>query len=52
MFALWFDVFNGCSLIKKLISKGMSNICYWEILMFSKLVLKINFSEWKFEEMH
>ena len=28
----------------------MSNICYWEQLMFSKLVGKVNFLERKFEE--
>ena len=38
--------------INMLISKGMSNICYWEKLTFSKLVGKVNFSERKFEEMH
>ena len=47
-----FDVFNGCSVVKKLIGKGMSNIYYQEKLMFSKLVGKVNFSERKFEEMH
>ena len=29
----------------------MSNICYLEILTFSKLFGKVNFSERKFEEM-
>ena len=29
----------------------MSNIYYWEKLMFSKLVGKVNFPETKFEEM-
>ena len=38
--------------INKLISKRMSNISYWEKLTFSKVVGKVNFSEWKFEEMH
>ena len=47
-----FDVFNGCSVVKKSIGKGMSNIYYREKLMFSKLVGKVNFSERKFEEMH
>ena len=52
MCVLLFDVFNGCSLVKKEIGKGMSNIYYWEKLTFSKLVGKVNFSERKFEEMH
>ena len=30
----------------------MSNIYYWEKLTFSKLVVKVNLSERKFEEMH
>ena len=47
-----FDIFNWCSLVKKQIGKGMSNIYYWEKLTFSKLVGKVNFSERKFEEMH
>ena len=38
--------------INRLISKGMSNIYYWEKLTFSKLVGKVNFPERKFEEMH
>ena len=49
---LLFDVFNGCSLAKKYIGKGMSNIYYWEKATFSKLVGKVNFPERKFEEMH
>ena len=52
MCVLLFDGFNGCSLIRKLIGKGMSNIYYCEKLAFSKLVGKVNFSERKFEEMH
>ena len=47
-----FDVFNGCSLVKKETDKGMSSIYYWEKLTFWKLVGKVNFSERKFEEMH
>ena len=47
---LLFDVFNGCSLVKKQIGKEMLNIYYWEKLTFSKLVGKVNFSEIKFEE--
>ena len=38
--------------MNRLISKGMSNIYYWEKLTFSKLVGKVNFSERRFEEMH
>ena len=38
--------------INRLISKGKSNIYYWEKLKFWKLVGKVNFSERKFEEMH
>ena len=38
--------------INNLISKGMSNIHFWEKLMFSKLVGRVHFSERKFEEMH
>ena len=38
--------------INRLIGKVMSNIYYWEKLMFSKLVGKVNLSERKFEEMH
>ena len=49
--ALLFDLFNRCSLIKKWIGKGMSNIYYWEKMTFSKLVGKVNFSERKSEEM-
>ena len=48
---IWY--FDGCSLVKKWIGKGMSNIYYWEKLTFSKLVRKVNFSERKctsFEE--
>ena len=52
MCVLLFDVFNGCSFVKKQIGKGMSNIYCWEKLTFSKLVGKVNFSERKFEEMH
>ena len=51
MFVLLFDVFNGCSLVKKEIGEGMSNIYYWEKMTFSKLVEKVSFSERKFEEM-
>ena len=51
MCVLLFDVFNGCSLVKKQIGKGMSNMYYWEKLTFSKLARKLNFSERKFEEM-
>ena len=51
MCVLLFNVF-GCSLIKKWIGKGMSNIYYWEKLKFSKLVGQVKFSERKFEEMH
>ena len=47
-----FDVFNGCFLINRLISKGMSYIYYWENLTFWKPVGKENFSERKFEEIH
>ena len=52
MCVLLFDVFNGCSLGEKQLGKRMSNIYYWEKLMFSKLVGKVNFSKRKFEEMH
>ena len=52
MCVLSFDVFHGCSLVKKQIGKGMSSIYYWEKLKFSKLVGKVNFSKRKFEEMH
>ena len=38
--------------INRLISKGMSNIYYWEKLTFSKLAGKENLSKRKFEEMH
>ena len=48
MCVLLFDVFNGYSLVKKYIGKGMSNIYYWEKLTFSKLVGKVNYSERKF----
>ena len=51
MCVLLFGVFNGCSLVKKQIGKEMSNIYYWEQLMFSKLVEKVHFLERKFEEM-
>ena len=47
--ALLFDLFNRCSLVKKWIGKGMSNIYYWEKMTFSKLVGKVNFSERKSE---
>ena len=47
-----FDVFNGCSWVKKLIVKGMSNIYYWEKLTFSKFVGKANFLGKKIEEIH
>ena len=40
MCALLFDIFNGFSSsikeINRLIWNGMSNICYWEKLTFSK----------------
>ena len=52
MCVLLFDVFNGFSLVKKQIGKGMSNIYYWEKLTFSKLVGKVNSWERKFEEIH
>ena len=52
MCVLLFYVLNGCSLVKKQIGKGMSNIYYWEKLTFSKLVAKVNFSERKCEKMH
>ena len=52
MCVLLFDVFNGCSLVKKEIIKGMSNIYYWEKAAFSKLCAKVNFAERKYEEMH
>ena len=41
--------FSSIKEINRLISKGMSNICYWEKLWFSKLLF---FLERKFEEMH
>ena len=43
MWVLLFDVFNRCSVVKKWIGKGMSNIYYWENWMFSKLVGKEKF---------
>ena len=49
---LLFDVFNGCSLVKKQIDKGMSHIYYWEKLAFLKLIGEVNFLERKVEEMH
>ena len=57
MHALLSDVFNGYYLvlvkeINRLISKGMSNIYYWEKLTFSKLAGKEHFSKRNFEEMH
>ena len=52
MFVLLFDVFNGCSLVKKQAAKGMWNNYYWEKLTLSKLAGKVNVSEKKFEEMH
>ena len=52
MCVLLFDVFNGCSFLKKWTGKGMSNIYYWEKGTFSKLVGNVNFSERKCEEMH
>ena len=52
MCVLLFNVFNGCSLGKKEISKGMSNIYLIEKLTFSKLFGKVNFSAGKSEEMH
>ena len=50
MCVLLFDVFNGSSVVKKYIGKGMSNIYYWEKLTFSKLVGKVNFSERKLKK--
>ena len=47
MCVLLFDVFDGCSLVKKQIGKGMSNTYYW-----AKLVGKVNSSERKFEKLH
>ena len=52
MFVLLFDVLNDFSSVRKYIGKAMSNIYYWEKLMFSKLVGKSNFLQRKFEEMH
>ena len=57
MHVLLSDVFNGYYLvlvkeINRLISKGMSNIYYWEKLTFSKLAGKEHFSKRYFEEMH
>ena len=52
MCVILFDVFNGCSLRKKKIGKGMLNIYYWETLTFSKFVGNINFLEKKIEKMH
>ena len=49
MCVLLFHAFNECSLVKKQIGKGMSNIYYWEKLTFSKLVAKVNFLKIKFE---
>ena len=40
MCVLLFDAFSECSLVKKKVGKGVSNIYYWEKLMFSKLVGK------------
>ena len=51
MCVLLFDAFNGCSLVKKYLGKRTWIIYYWEKLMFSKLVGKVNFSKRKFEEM-
>ena len=48
----FFEFFDGCSLVKKQIGKGMSNIYHWEKLTFSKLAGNVIFSERKFEEMH
>ena len=52
MCVILFDVFNGCSLVKKKTVNGKLNIYYWEKLTFSKLVGKVYFSGRKFEEMH
>ena len=41
-----------CKEINRSISKGMSDIYYWEKMTFSKLAGKVNFLERKFEEMH
>ena len=49
---LLFDIFNGCSSVKKEIGKGMANIYYWEKQTFSKLIGRVNFSKIFFEEMH
>ena len=52
MCVILFDVFDGCSLVKKQIGKEMSNVYYWEKRTFSKLVGKVNSSERKFEKLH
>ena len=52
MRVILFDVFNGCSLVKKYLGKGLPSIYYWEKTKFSRLVGKVNFSERKFDEMH
>ena len=52
MFVLLFDVFDGCSLVKKSTGKRISSIYFWERLTFSKLVGKVNLLKRKFEEMH
>ena len=43
---------NGCSLVKKQICKGISNIYYSEKLTISKHFGRVNSPERKFEEMH
>ena len=50
MCVLLFGLFDGCSLVKKYMGKGMSNIYYLEKLAFSKLFGKVNSSERRFEE--
>ena len=44
--------FSSSKDINRPISKGMSNIYYWEKLTFSKPVRKEYFLERKFEEMY
>ena len=53
MSVLLFDVFNGYSIVKKKIVKGMRNIYYnVTITDVLKTCRKSKFSEGKFEEMH
>ena len=42
MCVLSFDVVNGCSSVKKLISEGMSNIYYWWKLTFKSRIRASN----------